>query len=233
MPTYPYVSGQAAIKKTLDQLRRAVPPKVDSAYLKRFNIAPANETYVINILRFLGLVDEEGGTRDDSTGFLFLDDEGFKSGLDEVIRQAYKPLFDDMREDAWEADLDALMRWVRAVDKTSETVGRRQASTFKSLAALAGHGEEIVLRASAPKRTPKPRAEVPKTQATKPEPKSVVLEEDSADKKNEPTLRPPADSPGQAAPVGLTVRVEVNLPAGADAETYDAIFASIRKNLIQ
>ena len=34
------------------------------------------------------------------------------------------------------------------------------------------------------------------------------------------------------APFGLTVRVEVNLPADADQETYDKIFQSIRKNLI-
>jgi hypothetical protein len=32
--------------------------------------------------------------------------------------------------------------------------------------------------------------------------------------------------------VGLTVRIEVNLPANGDQETYDRIFRSIRKNLI-
>jgi len=33
-------------------------------------------------------------------------------------------------------------------------------------------------------------------------------------------------------PPGLTVRIEVNLPADGDQETYDNIFRSIRKNLI-
>jgi hypothetical protein len=32
--------------------------------------------------------------------------------------------------------------------------------------------------------------------------------------------------------VALTVRIEVNLPAGADDDTYDAIFASIKKHLM-
>ena len=32
--------------------------------------------------------------------------------------------------------------------------------------------------------------------------------------------------------VGLTVRIEVNLPADGDEEVYDRIFRSIRKNLI-
>jgi hypothetical protein len=32
--------------------------------------------------------------------------------------------------------------------------------------------------------------------------------------------------------VGLTVRIEINLPAGGDKETYDTIFKSIRENLL-
>ncbi len=31
---------------------------------------------------------------------------------------------------------------------------------------------------------------------------------------------------------GLTVRIEINLPADADQETYDKIFRSIKENLI-
>jgi hypothetical protein len=31
---------------------------------------------------------------------------------------------------------------------------------------------------------------------------------------------------------GLTVRIEVNLPAEGEQQTYDRIFRSIRKNLI-
>jgi len=32
--------------------------------------------------------------------------------------------------------------------------------------------------------------------------------------------------------VGLTVRIEVNLPPDGNSETYDAIFASINKHLM-
>ena len=31
---------------------------------------------------------------------------------------------------------------------------------------------------------------------------------------------------------GLTVRIEINLPASGDQETYDRIFKSIRDNLL-
>lgn len=36
----------------------------------------------------------------------------------------------------------------------------------------------------------------------------------------------------ESSGVGLTVRIEVNLPPGGDASTYDAIFASIKKHLM-
>jgi hypothetical protein len=32
--------------------------------------------------------------------------------------------------------------------------------------------------------------------------------------------------------VGLTVRIEINLPATGDQDTYDKIFKSIRENLL-
>jgi hypothetical protein len=37
---------------------------------------------------------------------------------------------------------------------------------------------------------------------------------------------------GKQPDVGLTVRIEVNLPPAADQETYDRIFRSIRENLL-
>lgn len=57
MPTYPYVSGAGAVAQTLDQLRKGFPNKVDAGYLQRFQIAPKNESYVLSVLRFLGLID--------------------------------------------------------------------------------------------------------------------------------------------------------------------------------
>jgi hypothetical protein len=34
------------------------------------------------------------------------------------------------------------------------------------------------------------------------------------------------------AGMALTVRIEINLPAGGDQSTYDCIFKSIRENLL-
>lgn len=86
MATYPYISGQAALLGAFGQLRKGFPAKIDAGYLQRFNIAPANESYIISILRFLGLIDEEGNRVEDKTSYFFANDESFQSGLENTLR---------------------------------------------------------------------------------------------------------------------------------------------------
>jgi hypothetical protein len=230
VPHYPYISGQAALVQTFSQLRKGFPAKVDAGYLQRFSIAPANESYVIAIIRFLGLVDEEGNPVQGKTDYFYSNDNSFQSGLEGALRTAYSQVFDEMGDGALDASKSDLAHWFRASDKTSEVVGQRQASTFQTLAALAGHGELPTARSGSARRTTAaaapPSAVAKKTAANKPEP----------EKQPE---KPGADNGGAGGvvvkngqDVALTVRIEVNLPPGGDADTYDAIFASIKKHLM-
>lgn len=231
MPNYPYISGQGALIAAFTQLRKGFPPRVDAGYLKRFNIAPANESYVISILRFLDLIDDEGNKVDDNTPFFYGDEKLFNEGLEAAMRRAYAPLFGEMGDEALDADRTSLAHWFRASDRTTELVGGRQASTFLTLAALAGHGE-LPARATATKRTA--------TNGTAPAKKAAAKK--SATKKDAETPKADGgtdDGDDEGKPkaknghgVGLSVRIEVNLPPGGDADTYDAIFASIKKHLM-
>jgi Family of unknown function (DUF5343) len=227
VPTYPYTSGQGAVAQTIAQRRKGFPPKVDAGYLQRFGIAPANESYIISILRFLDLIDEDGGQRDENVDFFFRDDEAFKPGLEKRLRDAYSQLFDEMGDDALTAERDALTNSFRAADKTSALVGQRQASTFQTLAALAGYGDVPLSRAVS-------RAKKAESSARKPKTKTRTTANAAADKtlSPQPSKRTPGSDAANGSDVGLTVRIEVNLPPGGDANTYDAIFASIKKHLM-
>lgn len=229
MPTYPYVSGAKAIAQTIDQLRKGFPAKVDSGYLQRFSIAPKNESYVLAVLRFLGYIDEEGARVDSAVAHFYeSDDKRFQSGVEGTLRTAYAKLFDEMGDSALTAEKPSLVGWFRGMDKTSDLVGQRQATTFQALASYAGHGQLPVTRGNA---GAKKSAEAPKKTSTPSAPKSSV---GTKPKSPAPTdvqspSRPSGDTPRD---LGVTVRIEVNLPAGGDADTYDAIFASIRKHLM-
>jgi hypothetical protein len=145
------------------------------------------------------------------------------------VRAAYSQVFDEMGEDALSAERDVLTNWFRASDKTSALVGQRQASTFRTLVALAGHGDAPANRASSPKKAVDPSTAASKVTAKKPSTSTAA-----GDK------APPAHARKDqgdsntisTSDVGLTVRIEVNLPPGGDADTYDAIFASIKKHLM-
>lgn len=239
MPTYPYISGQAPVIAAFAQLRKGFPSKVDAGYLQRFNIARANESYVISILRFLGLIDEEGNRVENKTGYFFGNDDSFHSGLEGTLRSAYSQLFDEMGDGALGAQRADLAHWFRASDKTSDLVGQRQASTFQALAALAGHGDLPAVRGNAVKKTAPAPVPAAKKAAT------MKAAADGTHPGSDGHAHGPQDTGGrEGAPgngtggapsgrdVGLTVRIEVNLPPGGDADTYDAIFASIKKHLM-
>jgi Family of unknown function (DUF5343) len=57
---HPYVSAPGNLVNVLHHFRGSFPAKVNADTLKKLGYAPKNESYVLNVLRFLGLIDEEG-----------------------------------------------------------------------------------------------------------------------------------------------------------------------------
>lgn len=223
---HPYSpAGGGGIASTILQLRKSFPVKVTSETLKKLGIASNSESYVINILRFIGVIDPQGGkTREATEVFSKHNDADFQQGFDKMISAAYAELFKLHGDSAWGLPLDDLINFFRTTDQTSDVTGRRQAITFQTLASLSGHGE--ILTPTKPKQAKEAKL---KSGATKP-PKST----------KQPRAEPPVlmeNGKGQGGngtqrDFGLTVRVEVNLPPAADQETYDRIFRSIRENLL-
>jgi hypothetical protein len=168
------------------------------------------------------LIDSDGKKIEANTEFLFGDDATFQSGLEARIRAAYRELFNDFGDDAFRTDRAALAVWFRTTDKTTELVGGRQAATFLILAAVAGHGEPPTADQAKSSRSPKKKAVKPATKASE---KPVVVELPNS-------VEGRVDEGVRELPLGLTVRVEVTLPANGTPEVYDSIFASVRKHLI-
>ena len=218
---HPYTpGGPGAVVAAINQLRKSFPKTVDSDTLKKLSIAPKNESYIINILRFVGAIDVNGSkTEEAATTFTKSDDE-FRPAFEKMVKGAYSGLFELYKDDAWTLSGDKLQSFFRGTDQTSELVGKLQTATFQVLAAFAGHGElptASSTKASASKSNGTPKAA---KAAPKPQAKAEVKAE-----KPEPVT-------GKSGDFGLTVRIEVNLPPGGDQDTYDKIFRSIRENLL-
>jgi hypothetical protein len=198
---------------------------VDADLLKKLGIAPKNESYIINVIRFLGLIDDGGRKTDQaSRAFTLHEDKAFQQAFAEIVKAAYKGLFEIYKEDAWTQPENKLISFFRQADQSSEIVGGRQASTFRSLAVYAGCNSDAAATQKPKSASPKPKGE--STKSTR----AQVKQKGSISPKNVESVT--TDHTGNDHRVSLTVRVEVNLPAGADQNTYDRIFKSIRENLM-
>ncbi|SDI98585.1 hypothetical protein SAMN04487926_12920 [Paraburkholderia steynii] len=231
---HPYISGSSNLAQTVTHLRRSFPASVTADTLKKLGIAPNNETYVLGILRFLGIIDHENKKNPAvASTFNQHDDADFQTGFEKLVHDAYHEIFDLHGPDAWDLSLDKLVSFFRNHDNTSDIVGKRQAATFQALARLSGKLPEVANQNTVPKAsratsaTKKKTAKPPKARETA----TVPLRQNSV---APPTVQHTGHGaqPNNGGAIALTVRVEINLPSGEDQETYDRIFKSIRENLL-
>jgi hypothetical protein len=134
-------------------------------------------------------------------------------------------LFSLHGEDSWKLDTDGLITFFRQADQSSATVGRRQAYTFVAMSGLAGHSDLLNTK------KPSNRTKNPSHRMKSKDAKNATGKAESftSPKKTSPST---GGEPVLRQAVGLTVRIEVNLPASGDQATYDRIFKSIRENLL-
>lgn len=218
---HPYVQGPGALVQVVTQFRKSFPAAVSASTLQKLGFAPNNESYVLNVLRFLGLIDQEGKKTGEATkAFNLHDDAAFSKSFAALVSKAYADLFELHGDAAWDLDSSALITFFRSHDETTAIVGKLQASTFRVLAAYSGHGDV-------------PAAKTPGAKGAKPAVKPVSRKAAAVAKAPASTGGTGAIKSGkESSVVGLTVRIEVNLPADGDQETYDRIFKSIRENLL-
>lgn len=217
---HPYVQGPGGLIQAVTHFRKSFPGVVDASTLKKLAIARNNESYVLNVLRFLSFIDQEGSKTPEATKIFNLhDDAAFSKAIAPLVATAYSELFKLHGDGAWDLDNDALITFFRTHDQTTAVVGKLQASTFKALGALAGHGD----------------IPAPKISRNKPQ-KSMLNSTSTKDihaaRTGEKIASPQPKSENSPGAVGLTVRIEINLPSDGNQETYDRIFKSIRENLL-
>ena len=186
--------------------------------MKKLGLANNAESYVINALHFLGIIDEAGKrTEKGQEVFAHHDDASFAKAFAGMVKNAYKDLFELRGDAAWTMPKSELINYFRRADKTSEVIGTRQAAVFQALRGLAGYeGSGVAQRIAGLNRSSTKNA---KQEAAEPEKATASTKTAAA---AEPAVH---FKPGKKD-MALTVRVEINLPAEASAETYDNIFKS-------
>jgi len=156
--TYPYTASIGGLASTIEKLRKAFPATVTAKTLQQWGFAPKNETYVLAVIRHLGLIDEDG--KKDATHskvFLIHEEAKFQKAFAALVKDNYKELFELHGDDAWTLERVQLISFFRTTDESSATVGQRQARTFQ---ALSGFGGKVAAPKAAP-RAAKPEQKPP------------------------------------------------------------------------
>lgn len=218
---YPYTPSQGAINQIVGLFRKSFPQSVTSDTLKKLGIAPNNESRPINVLKFLGFLDSEGNRTDVAVKiFTIHDDKAFAEEFGKQVAVSYSELFELRQDESWTLSQNDLIGFFRGSDGSSDVVGKKQAQTFQALAGIAGHGGIPAVKAT----NLKARTPVKRKGAGSAKEKPA---ENSVPKNGHSTI-----NGNSKRDIGLTVRIEINLPADGDQETYDRIFKSIRENLL-
>src|SRR5215831_11807374 len=106
---YPYVPSGGPLLRTINHLRKSFPKEVTAETLRKLGVAPKNESYVINVLRFLGVIDDEGKKADaKAKAFLQHDEAAFATEFGKLVTESYEELFELHDEAAWKLDRHAL-----------------------------------------------------------------------------------------------------------------------------
>lgn len=99
--THPYISGAGNIAQMIGHLRKSFPQNISSDTVKKLGLAPNNESYLINVLHFIGVINEEGKkTPEASNVFAHHKDEEFSKSFGEIVEKAYSHLFELHGEDS-------------------------------------------------------------------------------------------------------------------------------------
>ncbi len=222
---HPYISSGGPLVQAITQFRKSFPSTVDASTLKKLGIASNNESYIINILKFLKLIDDKGDkTEKAAKTFVFHKDEDFQKSFSAIVSDSYTELFEFHKEDAWTLDDENLITYFRETNQSTEIVGKRQALTFKALAGLSGKRE-----LSAPRTTGNKTSVNGSKLKSAPKKRGAIRS--SSNQQSMTNISAPTENNGEPG-FGLTVRVEINLPTDGSQATYDRIFKSIKENLI-
>ncbi len=200
----PYMPSIKNLPAILDSIQNAgAPDAFGLDFLQDLGYTSSNDRSVIKVLKYLGLLDASG--KPQAAYREFMDHTKAKSVLAGRLCHAYDDLFRADKE-AQSRTTEKLKGWFKTKTGVGDAVATKMASTFRALAAYADFTD-------VPAVEPKLEAELPKEETTEEE-------------------EPKRETPLPNQSLGLTFRVEVNLPDTTNVDTYRAIFRALREELL-
>lgn len=210
----PYVLNNGNLEKFFDEMRTAaVPNKLDYKYLQSRGYTGKNDQYLVAFMRNLGFIDRTGAPQKRWLDHRHTDESKKVRGA--AVREAYSGFF-GLYHDADRKSESDFSNWARTEDpQASPTTIKRSWATFRTIVKISDFTGAM--------STPDPEPSGNSTDELIERPASV-----------DPSALDSVGRPVQIGGMGsITINVELQLPATADAHFFDQFFSSMRKHLIE
>jgi Family of unknown function (DUF5343) len=200
-----YFTSTKNLSAMLEQMRKAqVPPRFTYDHLKQMGFPSSNDRPIIPILKVLGFLDQAGVPSERYRRLKGTSDDA-KRAIADGLREAYTDVF-ALDENAHTLSGDELKGIFGRLSGKGDSVTEKMATTFRALVDQADFS------------APVQRQEVKDEGPTDDEAKGRAVDGE-AEKRGARTLT-------------LRHDVHVHLPVSDDIKVYDAIFRSMRENLL-
>ena len=204
MLTTRYMNGLKNLPAIMEKIvAGAAPDKFNVDHLKGLGFKSSGDRAIIPLLKDLGFLTPDGTPT--ARYLAYRDPSRSRQVMGEALREAYGDLF-LINDNLTANDRAAIEGKFKSTCNSTDRVAELQAATFLGLLKMAD-----VSKAAPPKAAPEIKAE-------------VVPPEDSG---HDSRARR-----GGGVPLDLRYTIEVHLPATKDIEVFNAIFKSLRENLM-
>lgn len=206
MPNYPYTTVPGTLQALFDKMRdTGVPAKATIAWLESINFKSSNDRTMIRVVKFLGLATKDGTPTDTWNEYRA---EDHQAVMRRAIQSAYTNLFDlyPQAQSCSSEDLRSFFKSGNA--KGSKQVIDLTVNTFKALCSMADFSNAD-------------------------EGADVPIDTPTAQQPSPPANEIAATLGNAATALTVNINVQLTLPEAKDTATYDAIFKSMRKHLLQ
>ncbi|MEQ8925487.1 MAG: DUF5343 domain-containing protein [Fulvivirga sp.] len=203
--SFPYMVANGKISQILDKLKKASEPnKFTHAFLKQLGFASTNDRAIIPLLKKLGFLNDNSTPTEKYKDLR--DTTRYRFVLGEQIKELYSDLY-AINTQIHEANEDEIKGAISRVTGKDETAVNRFYATYKTLTDIAEFDE--------------PSPETESKQEEKTEPKK--------EQTKKPDQKPSISIPGSP---DFHYNIQIHLPATTDIAVYNAIFKSIKENLM-
>ena len=203
-----YLNQVKNLPQILQAMRQAQPPeRFTHKFLAGIDFKSTNDRGIIGVLKALGFTDESGVPK--QPYFDYMDDESHKTVLAEGIRRAYADLF-QLNNKANEKDAAWVKNKLKMLTQgtKSDSVLAKMAVTFTALCKEGDFSAHVIAPREAKVETP-----------SKPSAAALPVQEQSQGHAKQHRF-------------ALAYNIHIELPAVRDQAVYDAIFKSLRENLL-